>query len=50
MKEDKDKSIKTHWIALYENGDNVTYFDSTGVEHISKEIKSVIRKNVTTNT
>ena len=32
------KSIGTHWIALYVNGDNIIYFDSFGVEHIPKEI------------
>lgn len=26
------KSIATYWIALYLNGDNVTYFDGFGVE------------------
>ena len=32
------------------NGDNVTYFDSSGVEHISKEIKKFIsNKNIMTN-
>ena len=31
-------SIGTHQIALYVNGDNVTYFDSLGVDHIPKEI------------
>ena len=30
--------IGTHWIDLYVNGDNVTYFDSFGVEYIPKEI------------
>ena len=30
----------TYWIALYVN-DNVTYFDSFGVEHISKESKKI---------
>ena len=29
-------SIGTHWIALYVNGENVTYFDSFRVEHIPK--------------
>ena len=24
------KSIETHWIALYANGNNLTYFDSFG--------------------
>ena len=33
---DEFKSIGTHWIALYMNVDNVTYFDSSGVEHIPK--------------
>ena len=28
-----------HWIALYVNGENVTYFNSFGVEHIPKQIK-----------
>ena len=35
---DEYKSIGTHWIALYVNAENVTYFDSFGVEHIPKEI------------
>ena len=30
------KSIGTHWIAFYVNDNNVTYFDSFGVEHIPK--------------
>ena len=38
IKLDKFKSIRTHWIALHVNGNNVTYFDDFGVEHISKEI------------
>ena len=44
------------WIVLYVNGDNesvsydTTYFDSFGVEHISKEIKTFIEnKNIITN-
>ena len=28
----------THWIALHVNYNNVTYFDSFGVQHIPKEI------------
>ena len=35
---DEYESAATHWIALSVNGDNVTYFDSFGVEHIPKEI------------
>ena len=37
---DEYKSIGTHWIALYVNGNNAISFDSFGVEHISKEIIS----------
>ena len=35
---DAYKPIGTHWIALYVNDNNVTHFDSFGVEHIPKEI------------
>ena len=35
---------------MYLNGDNVTYFDSFGVEHILEEIKKFIgNKNTITN-
>ena len=35
---------------MYVNGDNVTYFDSFGVEHIAKEIKKFIgNKKIITN-
>ena len=34
---DEYVSIGTHWIALYLNDENVTYFDSFGVEHIPKK-------------
>ena len=45
---DESKSIGTHWVELYVNGDNVTYFGSFGVEHISKEIKKFIgNKSIT---
>ena len=30
--------IGTHWVSLWVNDNNVTYFDSFGVEHIPKEI------------
>ena len=44
------ESIGTHWIALYVNAKNVSYFDSFGVEHIPEEIKkSIGNKNVVTN-
>ena len=44
------KSIGTHRITLYVNGNNIIYFDSFGVEHIPKEIQKFIRsKNIITN-
>ena len=30
---DEYSDIGTHWVALYANNDDVTYFDSFGVEH-----------------
>ena len=42
---DEHFDIGTHWIALYILNDNVTYFDSFGVEHIPKEIKKCIDKS-----
>ena len=47
---DEYKSIGTYWINLYVNGDNLTYFDYFGVEHIPKEVKKLIgNKNIITN-
>ena len=37
---DEHKSIGTHWIALCVNGNNIIYFDSFGVEHISNKFKN----------
>ena len=34
----------THWVALYVNNNNDTYFDIFGVEHIPKEIKIFINR------
>ena len=33
---DEYSDIGTHWVALYVHNDDVTYFDSFGVEHIPK--------------
>ena len=45
---DESESIGTHWIALYVNAENVTYFDSFGVEHFPKETgKFIGNKNIT---
>ena len=34
--------IGTHWVSLYVYNNDNTYFDSNGVEHIPKEIKTFI--------
>ena len=40
----------THWIAVYSLNNNVSYFDSFGVEYISKKIKKFIgNKKIQTN-
>ena len=36
--------IGTHWIALFVKNNDITYFDSFGVEHIPKEIKTFINR------
>ena len=47
---DEYSDIGTHWIALYILNNNVTYFDSFGVEQIPQEIKAFIGyKNIKTN-
>ena len=42
---DEYKSVETHWIDLYVNGNSVTYFDSFGIEHIVEGVKRFIRNN-----
>lgn len=42
---DKYCDIGTHWIISYALNDNVTFFDSFGVEHIPKKKKKIIRNN-----
>ena len=47
---DEYSDIGTHWVALYVQNNNVTYFDSFGVEHIPKEIEKFISsKNIKIN-
>ena len=48
---DEYSDIGTHWVALYVKNNDVTYFDSFGVEHIPKEIKKFIDHSlsITTN-
>ena len=42
---DEYKSVKTHWIDLYVNGNSVTYFDSFGIEYILEGVKRFFRNN-----
>ena len=47
---DEYADVWSDWIALFALNNNLVYFDSFGVEHISKEIKQFIRnKNIKTN-
>ena len=47
---DEYLDIGTHWVALYVKNNDITYFDSFGVEHIPKEIlKFIGYKNIKTN-
>ena len=47
---DEYHDIGTHWVALYVNNKTIIYFDSFGVEHISREImKFIARKKIITN-
>ena len=46
---DEYSDIGTHWVALWLDNNNATYFDSFGVEHIPKEIKAFINNNNNNN-
>ena len=47
---DESSDIGTDWVPLYMKNNDVTYFDSFGLEHIPKEIKLFIgNKNIKTN-
>ena len=45
---DKYSNIGTHLIALYAMNNNITYFDSFVVEHVTKEIKKFISRSLIT--
>ena len=47
---DEYSDIRTHRIALYVFNNNVTYFDTFGVQQIPKEIKKFVgNKSIKTN-
>ena len=41
---DEYSDISTHWVALYVKNNDITYFDSLGVEHIPKEMMKFINR------
>ena len=47
---DECSDTGTHWVALYVINNDVTYFDSFGVEQIPKDVRTFINnKNIKTN-
>ena len=47
---DEYSEMGAHWIALHLKNNDITYFDSFGVEHIPKEIKAFIKnRDIKTN-
>ena len=47
---DEYSDTGTHWVALHVNNNDAAYFDSFGVEHIPKKIKTFIHnKKIKTN-
>ena len=38
---DEFKSVGSHWIALYVNNDNITYFYRLGVNKFQKKFKNL---------
>ena len=40
---DEYSGIGTHWIDLWMNINNVTYFDSFGVEHLPQKLKHLLK-------
>ena len=47
---DEYSDIGSHWIALYVQNNDVTFFDSFGAEHIPEEIRKFIRnRSIKTN-
>ena len=43
---DEYSDIGTHWVALQVHNNDVTYFDSFGVEHIPKELRMFINRRL----
>ena len=47
---DEYSDIGTHWVALWVDNNDVTYFDSFGVEHIPKESKAFVDRSLSIST
>ena len=47
---DEYADVDTHWMALFCNKNEIVYFDTFGVEHVTEEIKEFIgNKNIIAN-
>ena len=47
---DEYENTGTHWVVLFVKSNKVTYFDSFGVEYISKEVKKfIVDEDIKTN-
>ena len=46
---DQYENTGTHWVSLFVKPKYTVYFDSFGVEHISKEINKFIRNEIKSN-
>ena len=47
---DEYADVGTHWIGLFYNRNEIVYFNSFGVEHVSEEIKKFVgNKNIKAN-
>ena len=47
---DEYADVDTHWMALFCNKNEMVYFDTFGVEHVTEEIKEFIgNKNIIAN-
>ena len=47
---DEYSDIGTHWVALWVHNNDVTYFNSFGVERIPKEVKTFIGRSLSITT
>ena len=46
---DEYENTGTHWVCSFVKANKVIYFDSFGIEHIPKEINTLINNNIESN-